>query len=680
MERTDIEQWKGREVARLLALVETERRYYQEMVATLPVALAVVSSGNVIASANRAFRDLFGVRPDEIRRTTMEQVLPNAEVLEKISEARAQSTRHPSFLVEREGKTLSLAIIPLRNWDDESEVELMLMFSDVTSVREQGRHESHAAPPDVSQGETPQHIETPALPPVAEPVAHAVPPPLPIASFPLENLPAVVWVADAAHFSFTHVSDSAEQMLGYAPSEWMAKPEFFSERIHAEDRDAVLALYRAAIEHSQDVSADFRAHTAAGNVIWCRETIHPSASGTISGVLSRIGARKQLEQQRIAMERYSALQNLSAQLAHDLNNPLMIITGYAEELLHHTNPNDPRVGDLREILTAAERISGITSQLSSFTRHPEAAPESVELASLLEKLKSKIDAIAGGANRVYMNTETLVWASANRERLEEIILGLVSAVHDSAHEKIAVASGTTIISEQIQGATLHPGTYAHITIRNDAASADAAKRAMVFEPVLGKTTPEAVPGTVPTQAYALVHSWGGDLTFTCEASQGSTFTIFLPVAEVPAPVEAAPVAENHQEPAPPVSEPKKRETILVVDDEPGIRALVAKILRRENYDVVEAGNASEAIAAAQTHSAPVQLLLTDVMLPDRSGRQVAEQLSAAMPALKVLYISGFTDDESVRAGEFPPGSRFLQKPFTVGALVGKVREALEQQL
>jgi DNA-binding NtrC family response regulator len=115
----------------------------------------------------------------------------------------------------------------------------------------------------------------------------------------------------------------------------------------------------------------------------------------------------------------------------------------------------------------------------------------------------------------------------------------------------------------------------------------------------------------------------------------------------------------------------------VVDDEPGIRALVAKILRREHYQVVEAGSASEALAAASAHDTPIQLLLTDVMLPDRSGRQVAEQLTSSMPKLKVLYISGFTDDESVRAGEFPPGSQFLQKPFTVGALVGKVREALQ---
>ena len=194
------------------------------------------------------------------------------------------------------------------------------------------------------------------------------------------------------------------------------------------------------------------------------------------------------------------------------------------------------------------------------------------------------------------------------------------------------------------------------------------------------------------QAYALVHAWGGELSVTSDLAKGTCFMLSLPMAEPPAP-PAEPIAEPAKgesvpgehasgihmvEPtAPVIKEPALRETILVVDDEPGIRALVAKILRRERYDVIEAGSADEAIKVATSHKSPVQLLLTDVMLPDRSGRHVAEELNAGIANLKVLYISGFTDDESVRAGEFPPGSRFLQKPFTVGALVSKVREALD---
>lgn len=120
------------------------------------------------------------------------------------------------------------------------------------------------------------------------------------------------------------------------------------------------------------------------------------------------------------------------------------------------------------------------------------------------------------------------------------------------------------------------------------------------------------------------------------------------------------------------------ETILVVDDEAGIRNLISKILRREHYRVLEAGSATEAAAIAAAHGDAIQLLVTDVMLPDRNGRQLAEKLVEVLPKLKVMYISGFTDDESVRAGAFPKGARFLQKPFTLGALLETVRETLDQ--
>ena len=178
-------------------------------------------------------------------------------------------------------------------------------------------------------------------------------------------------------------------------------------------------------------------------------------------------------------------------------------------------------------------------------------------------------------------------------------------------------------------------------------------------------------GAALARAYALVREWGGELGFESEAPRGSVFTMYLPLAE--------PEAERKTELSAAARPAEaQRETILVVDDEAGIRSLIAKILRREHYSVLEAGTATEAAAIAATHGGAIQLLVTDVMLPDRNGRQLAERLVQALPKLKVMYISGFTDDESVRAGAFPPGARFLQKPFTLGALIGIVRETLDQ--
>ena len=168
------------------------------------------------------------------------------------------------------------------------------------------------------------------------------------------------------------------------------------------------------------------------------------------------------------------------------------------------------------------------------------------------------------------------------------------------------------------------------------------------------------------RAYAIVGEWGGDIAVHSEPSRGSAFEVFLPLAKA----GWQPGKDRRS-----VASPAET-TILVVDDEPGIRGLVAKILRREKYHVIEAGSADEAVTAALNHGAPIQMLVTDVMMPGRSGRELADQFRETIPSLKVLYMSGHTGAESLRPGALPPGSRFLQKPFTLDALVSTVRELL----
>jgi CheY-like chemotaxis protein len=196
----------------------------------------------------------------------------------------------------------------------------------------------------------------------------------------------------------------------------------------------------------------------------------------------------------------------------------------------------------------------------------------------------------------------------------------------------------------------------------------------VFEGFLSKQGETAV-GPALARAYAIVREWGGDIAFFSEPFRGSTFLVYLPHCVAPVVSEPAPVVE----PEPVIVEPPVeivRETILLVEDEAGIRALVRKILRRENYNVLEAGSAEEAMAMASAAPGRIDLLITDVMLPVASGRELAERIRETRQDLKVLYISGYTDDDAVRTGAIPPGSRFLQKPFTLGALVGKVKESL----
>jgi two-component system, cell cycle sensor histidine kinase and response regulator CckA len=631
MERTDFEAWNGREVARLLALVESQRRYYQEMVAGLPVGLAVLSADRTVVSANRAFRQAFGLRIADLRGKTIEQILPSDRLIEKIREMAIQGIPQPGFLLQQSGKLLRIAIRPLRNWDEETGMETLLMIDDVSDVR----------------------LGAPAIAGPAAAVSSA-------AAANASSAVAILWRADANSLQFTNVAGGVEQMLGYPASHWLKSPAFFAQRIHKEDREAVLALYRTAIQQDCEANAEFRTMTASGETIWCRETVRQAEPGVLAGVLTAIDQRKELEQLRINAERNSALHSLSARLAHDLNNPLMIISGYAEEMLNPLEASDPRRAELEQILTATERIGSLTAQLLEFTRRQASPAERVELAALVSGLGGKVETRAAKP----------VWAMANRQQLEEILPVLVSIMKED-RAPVIVTCDTAAITEHIAGAALAPGAYARVTVAASGFVMEAEKRKVIFESFLHKTSGRSM-GAALARAYAVVREWGGELGFESETPRGSVFTMYLPLAET----EAEPKTEPKTAAA--RAADAQRETILVVDDEAGIRSLIAKILRRERYSVLEAGTFAEAAAIAATHGSAIQLLVTDVMLPDRNGRQLAEKLVQALPKLKVMYISGFTDDESVRAGVFPPGARFLQKPFTLGALIGTVRETLDQ--
>jgi len=675
MERTDFELWKGREVARLLALVETERRYYQEMVAALPVALAVLSPDRSVVSANRTFRQTFGLSADDVRKKAIEQILPSEVLIEKIREMHVHGLSRAPFAIESNGKAYRIAIVPIRNWNEDLEPETLLMVEDLSDLL---AHEARPSAPGAA-------------------TAPVRPSPAPAGKFTpadLEHLPAVVWQADCATLAFSAVGGAVEAMLGYPASHWLATADFFADRIHPDDREAAMTLYRSVIERGGEASAEFRAITKTGRAVWCRESVlapppgaASSEGGVLSGVLTAFSERKQAERQMIASERHAALTGLSARLAHDLNNPLMIVTGYSEEMQHGFGAGDPRRGDIEQILTATQRIADLTAQLLQFNRHTAAAPQAVNLAAEISGMEEKLADAVGDAVSLTISAGKAVWAMADPDQLEHVLLALVAPDREEAEgrSRVAISCDSAAITEAIEHGVLTPGAYARIVVEDNGRGLPPARRAALFEAFLVKEPglvkdPGKTEAAALAYAYNTVRQWDGDLAVESDPFHGTRFTVYLRAAEPVVREPELPAAE----PAPDfigevvLVEPEAtRPRIMVVDDEPGIRALVAKILRREKYEVFEAGSAREAISMIAQQEAPINLLVTDVMLPDQNGRELAEYVSQAIRGVKVLYISGFTDDESVRTGDFPKGSKFLQKPFTLGALVGRVREALE---
>jgi hypothetical protein len=647
MERADFEQWRSREVARLLALVESERRYYQEIVAALPVPVAALSADLGLVYANRAFRQTLELRTEELPRRTIGQILLVPELEARIREARAEGKPGAPMQYERAGRAFRIAIVPLRPGDDEADT--LLLMEDAGGV--------------------------PAAAP-AEPVA-----PARTALGP--EVPAVVWEADAATLTFRSVGGDAESLLGYPAQHWMNTPGFFEERMHPEDRAATAAFYKEALAKGGDATAEYRALARGGEAVWCRETIRAVATEkaeegrTVTGVIVNITGRKELERHLLAAARIEALVTLAGRLVHDLNNPLMIVAGYGEELLNALPGQSPARGDVTEILAASRRIASLAAQLNEFVRRPPSVPSRVNLSELLPALESRVAGAAGAAVSLALPAEP-VWAVAEPRQLGEIVLALASGAREGAQgrSRLTVAWNATTLAERIGTGPIAPGRYAVITVSDDSRGADANRLAALFETVLPEKD-TASPAAAISRAYTRVRDWGGSIAV--DAGPGGTvFSVYLPLAEPETESDRAAASlaiPSAAAPLPPAEQ--FRETILVVDDEAGIRGLVRKILRRERYQVLEAGSAEEALAISVSHPDPIHLLLTDVVLPGLSGPELARRMYEASPNLKVLYVSGYTDDDSVRAGEYPPGSRFLPKPFTLGALLASVRETLD---
>ena len=590
MDVADFEQWKGREVARLLALVETERRYYQEIVTSLPVGLAVVSRQGEIQSANRSFRQTFGLRTEDVRRRSLGQLIDSPELLRQVRESAGQP-----FMMAAAGRTFRVTVRLLRRWDEDSEVDALVALEDLTGLT----------------------------------------------ASPVSDVPALIWTADPDSLEFTVVSGDEAAI---------AHPGMRSSRIQADDRDRVLAFYRHAMAHPGVHACEYRALAKSGEPAWYRDVFRVTADARgkvtkAAGVVTDITERKAAEQIAVNSSRLDAVSSLSKVITHDLNNPLMIVTGYGEELLSSLDESDPRRSELDEILTAARRMGGLTSQLLNFTRRQAQAAAPVALREVLTA------AMAGAECEVKAAASLRVMADA--DQLSEAVRAIAGRLKPPA-----IAAREIALTETVEGGPA-AGRYVEVVFRGGSGTAP-------VDTLLPAKDPSA---SAFARAHALIREWEGGMW-----QEGSDVHVVLP---------AAPATQATGEPVPEATAPEEpaarpAETILVVEDEDGIRALVRKILRRQDYEVLEAGTPDEAVEVARQHGDRIQLLITDMMLPQRSGRQLAEELKRRLPKLKVLYVSGYTDDPSVYESDPPAGAAFLQKPFTIGSLLKKVRDVLDQ--
>ncbi len=491
----------------------------------------------------------------------------------------------------------------------------------------------------------------------------------------IESLDVIVWESDLQDFRITFVSPQVERVLGHRPQTWTAELGW-KDVIHPDDLDRVQAARRVAVDTGRSYEMEYRMLAADGRPVWVRDTgavvMADGRPVKLCGVIAAIAERKDLEAQLHQATKMEAVGKLAGGIAHDFNNFLTIIMGYSELLLTRMTLTDPSRPDVEEIKKAGSRAAALTQQLLAFSRRQVLMPKVLDINAVIDGMSTMLQRLVGEDINLVTNLDRDIGrVNADPGQLEQVLMNLVVNARDAMPKggKLTIETGRTDFSSQRgQLQDLPPGRYVQVNVTDTGFGMDAATQARIFEPFF--TTKERGRGTGLglSTVYGIVKQSGGGLMVQSVPAKGSTFTILLP--EIAASIDVLP--EDRDEVGPCGSE-----TILLVEDEPGVRTLVRDTLSIHGYTVLEARHGIEALLVGSQHGGSIHLLLTDVVMPQMSGGELADQLRRVRPALAVLYMSGYTENAVVQHGVLAPGTAFLHKPFTPDELARKVRSVLD---
>ncbi len=472
---------------------------------------------------------------------------------------------------------------------------------------------------------------------------------------------------------FKQLNPAWERALGFTIQELLAKP--YIEFVHPEDREATLAEAANTRSGMQTASFENRYLCKDGSyrcMLWSGK--ESEEDQLFYGVARDITDRKQLQQQFLQSQKMEAIGLLAGGIAHDFNNLLTIINGYSQLLLETIGADERLRNQVNEIKNAGDRAAALTRQLLAFGRRQVLQPQVLDLNAVVSNTDKMLRRLIGeDVDLVTVCNKGLGRVKADPGQIEQVIMNLAVNARDAMPRggKVTLETADVELDDNYtrNHVAVRPGRYVMLAVSDTGCGMDAETQKHIFEPFF--TTKEQGKGTGLGLAtvYGIVKQSGGNVWVYSEPGRGTTFKIYLPRVDELA--ESAPAATAQRE------VPRGSETVLLVEDEDAVRALVRGVLESSGYQVLEANGAPQALLISERHKEPIHLMLTDVVMPQIGGRQLAERIASRHPETKVLYMSGYTDNAIVHHGVLDPDTPFLQKPFAPAAVARKVREVLD---
>ena len=396
----------------------------------------------------------------------------------------------------------------------------------------------------------------------------------------------------------------------------------------------------------------------------------------VLAILRDVSERQRLEAQLLQSQKMESVGRLAGGVAHDFNNLLGVITGYGDLLLHEIGPGHPSHRRVVEIRKAADRAASLTRQLLAFSRKQVLQLRVLDLNAVVAGIEPMLRRLIGEHIELITALDNGVGrVKADLGQMEQVIANLAVNARDAMPRggKLLIETGNVEL-DAVYAATradARPGPHVMLAVSDTGHGMDAEVLGHMFEPFYTTKAPGLGTGLGLATVYGIVRQLGGQVMVYSEVERGTSFKIYLPRLEA--------AADQLQVAAAAGPPPGGTETVLLVEDEPALRVLVEEILTKGGYHVLQNERPEDALALAASHGGAIDLVLTDVIMPNMSGRQMADALRLARPRIRVLFMSGYTDDAISHHGILEPGTHFLEKPFTADGLLRKIREVLEAE-